>query len=43
MASSDVLQAAFKGEDSDESDAGWLLIADGLACLRLVREFLTKK
>jgi hypothetical protein len=31
------------GEESIDSEAGWLLIADAMACLRTVRDFLTKK
>jgi hypothetical protein len=32
-----------RGEDGEEADLGALLVADGIACLRIVRDFLTKK
>jgi len=38
-----VLRAAFAGEDSADADAGWLLLSDGLACLRSVRHFIGAK
>jgi hypothetical protein len=43
VASSQVLQAAFRGDDSVDADAGWLLLSDGLACLRSVRHFISPK
>ncbi len=47
MASSEALRAVVQeirtGEITDAADVGWLIISDGLACLRTVREFLTQK
>jgi hypothetical protein len=30
------------GEESIDADVGWLLVGEGLACLRTVRDFLTQ-
>lgn len=31
------------GEVTPESEVGWLVISDALACLRIVRDFVTKQ
>ena len=38
-----MVHEAQTGQVSVESDVGWLLIGEGLACLRTVRDFLVKK
>jgi hypothetical protein len=45
FAAAAALTAFFHSEDGDseEAVAGALLLADGLHCLRLVRDFLTAK
>jgi hypothetical protein len=35
-----MLRAAFRGEDSEDADMGWVLLAEGLDHLRICAGFL---